>query len=76
MKIAYCKECEEVIAVGNLLGKPDRKKPSTLHKHQVKGDTHFAFLAEVPDSPMTEKEVQTPQKYLDRIAKENAALFK
>lgn len=77
MKIAYCKPCKAVIAAGALVGKPDPEKPSTLNKHVTgDGETHYAFLAEIAVNPMTPKEEKAPQKYLDRLAKEHASLFK
>lgn len=65
MKILFCVECDPptAIAVGS---------PSGFHV--VKGVKHKQAKAiEVPDSPMTSKEQQHPEKYLERLSKEHGS---
>jgi hypothetical protein len=73
MRLAYCRECEAVIAAGDL---PDKVKKvvqgkwvevEPTYSHVVKGKTHLARLVEVSSCPVTPGEAAGA--YLKRLTK-------
>lgn len=80
MKVAYCKECQTVIASGNL---PEKVKKivdgkwaevAPVYSHSVGGRAHVAKLVDVPAAPVSSKE--SPEAYLKRLAKTHKAALK
>lgn len=80
MKVAYCKECQTVIASGDL---PEKAKKivkgkwievAPVYSHVVKGKLHVAKLIDVPPSQVESDE--EPDEYLKRVAKTNKAALK
>ena len=80
MKVAYCKECQTVIASGDL---PEKVKKivkgklidvAPVYSHMVKGKSHTAKLIDVPASRVGSDE--GPEAYLKRLAKTHKAVLK
>jgi len=65
MIVAYCKECDEVIAAGNLPARSSKGK-TPAYRHTVKGKSHEATLREISDTPRNP--VETVGKYLKRLS--------
>lgn len=80
MKAAYCKDCQTVIASGEL---PEKVKKivkgkwvevTPVYSHVVDGKTHVAKLVEVPSTLAVLKE--SPESYLKRLHKTHKGILK
>jgi hypothetical protein len=80
MKLAYCKDCQEVIASGDL---PEKVKKivkgkwvevAPVYSHVVDGKVHVAKLIDVPPAPTMLKE--SPEAYLKRLGKAHKGILK
>jgi hypothetical protein len=80
MKLAYCKDCQTVIASGDL---PEKVRKivkgkwtdiAPVYSHSVDGQVHVARLIEVPATPSAPGEV--PGAYLKRLGKAHKAVLK
>lgn len=66
MHLAYCRDCEVVIATVPPRVRGERP-PVSPFRHTVKGAAHTAALVEVPWTPLQAKEA--PGEYLLRLLK-------
>jgi len=80
MKVAYCKDCQTVIASGDL---PEKVKKivkgkwvevAPVYSHTVKGKLHVAKLVDVAPSQAAVDE--EPEAYLKRLTKTHKAVLK
>ena len=80
MKVAYCQECQTVIASGDLPEKAKNRvngklaEVAPVYSHVVKGKLHVAKLIDVPSTQMVAEE--EPEAYLKRLAKTHKAVLK
>jgi len=80
MKVAYCKECQAVIASGDLPEKVRKvvegkwTEVSPVYSHSVVGNVHEAKLVEV--SPTSRALNESADSYLKRLTKTHKAILK